>query len=75
MIKSLIGFALAVADVILAKAMVNASKAHQMHGAPLAAYAFGALLSIALWYWVLHRKPARPAAPAARPSVPYGGPR
>lgn len=68
--KPLIGAALVVGDFILAKAAVNSFRAHQAHGAALAAYAVGALLSLALWAWVLRRKPAKPSP---RPYVPYGG--
>ena len=71
MIKSLAGFALVVGDVILVKAAMNSFHAHQVHGAALAVYVAGVLISVALWAWVLRRKPAKPPAP--RPYVPYGG--
>jgi hypothetical protein len=69
-VKALIGFALVVGDVILIRAVTNTFRAHQLHGAALAVYVVAVLVSIALWGWVLRRKPAKPAA---RPYVPYGG--
>lgn len=68
--KPVIGLALLVGDFILVKAAVTSFHAHQAHGAALALYVTGALASIAAWAWVLRRKPAKPAP---RPYVPYGG--
>jgi hypothetical protein len=62
-----------VGDFILIRAAMNTVHAHQAHGMAVLAYAAAALISLALWAWVLRRKP--PAKPAARPYVPYGGPR
>lgn len=70
--KPLIGLALTVGDVILVKAVLLSSHAHKVHGGVLAAYAAAAVLSLALWAWVLRSKPAK--RPGARPGgYPYGG--
>lgn len=69
--KPLVGLALTVGDVILGYAVRYSVRAHQAHGAALAAYVVLAGLSLALWAWVLRSKPAK--RPAQRPGYPYGG--
>jgi hypothetical protein len=73
-LKALVGFALTVGDVILVKAVLDTFHAphHRApHGGALAAYAVAALLSLALWAWVLRSSKPRPAQRAG--GYPYGG--
>lgn len=68
--KTLVGFALVVGDVILVRAALDTFHSHRpASGGALATYVIAVLASLMVWAWVLRR----PAKPAQRSGYPYGG--